>query len=663
MPDDKGSPSTDQILVKFMDVSYTYMIYSNFYNKNATIESLMDDILKNYTLYYSWHVDFLQPPYLAEEQTLEELNLPHNELTIQTDLCFITGDENAVIKVKLDDDKTVTVAIFNDRICRSVLGGYQHVCNNKIYHHTWTQTGPSPDEVPPWNKAHRDTQTIYVRNRRTKQPYARAQQTQSYHHNFWINNVANRIVRSGQYETADEWEARIKLLEKIEFLQKCCRAAMIRKKLHEQSDEYHKRMRLAHERRVEERLEDQHRKTIGLIGKVLPLSEHDVAVLFSMLQKWKKKELDSIRMTYSGPAKIVHEKVMLEKELEVLKGLRNARARLKGDIEVATIVKVFREVGLPITWTTKKLTKVSMDTLETQKARQYFYMYKQLYDCKTFEQYHAVFDVLRNELFGHKCAEGMQILKLIDRVSTMMDRKLPKASWEVSVMMIQFLFYQHLFQDSCNNGMTDRMRRLKEKSMEKNLEMCLKCNKLCNREVMFFNGNVKKLRICKMCNWKYGAEIDMPPYKFILKQIRKYERLHNGTSSMCFILQDSDVYKIISDIWHNHSALSESKDIYELRLPRWDKRQEWSPWNCILLTNKEAIQHLKIEDLKTVYDEAFCNHILDKHVLSKTLFKQMIYVDRHFSNKMNLDPRLDGEKEYIKFVPVNSKLRIYYSCH
>ena len=37
--------------------------------------------------------------------------------------------------------------------------------------------------------------------------------------------------------------------------------------------------------------------------------------------------------------------------------------------------------------------------------------------------------------------------------------------------------------------------------------------------------------------------------------------------------------------------------MYELRLIRWNYNEEWSPWNCILLTHSEADIHGQLSNL------------------------------------------------------------------
>jgi hypothetical protein len=57
---------------------------------------------------------------------------------------------------------------------------------------------------------------------------------------------------------------------------------------------------------------------------------------------------------------------------------------------------------------------------------------------------------------------------------------------------------------------------------------------------------------------------------------------------------------MFKNIWDSHSALSEESDIYSLIFVRWNRREEFSPWNCILLTLHEATAHSKLEDIDAV---------------------------------------------------------------
>ena len=81
---------------------------------------------------------------------------------------------------------------------------------------------------------------------------------------------------------------------------------------------------------------------------------------------------------------------------------------------------------------------------------------------------------------------------------------------------------------------------------------------------------------------------------------------------------------MFKNIWDSHSILSEESDIYTLTFVRWNRREEFSPWNCILLTLQEATAHLKIDDL-----EAVCT-FESIHILDRFLYRVIV---NHFVKK------------------------------
>lgn len=56
----------------------------------------------------------------------------------------------------------------------------------------------------------------------------------------------------------------------------------------------------------------------------------------------------------------------------------------------------------------------------------------------------------------------------------------------------------------------------------------------------------------------------------------------------------------MENVWDSQSVLSAMDDLYELVLIRWDQQDEWSPWNCVLLTKEEASAHAKLENVNEV---------------------------------------------------------------
>ena len=124
--------------------------------------------------------------------------------------------------------------------------------------------------------------------------------------------------------------------------------------------------------------------------------------------------------------------------------------------------------------------------------------------------------------------------------------------------------------------------------------------------------------------------MDISIYRAILRSIRREERKLGAIASYAFIIQENDIKYIVENIWHGHSVLSQCNQRTELRLPRWTTADDWSPWNCVCLTDAEARAHSKIHYLDRYYDANIMKNIQSKHALAKTAFRQLKEVDNSF---------------------------------
>ena len=53
---------------------------------------------------------------------------------------------------------------------------------------------------------------------------------------------------------------------------------------------------------------------------------------------------------------------------------------------------------------------------------------------------------------------------------------------------------------------------------------------------------------------------------------------------------------MVLNFWGSQSVLSGCSELENLRFVRWRPSEEWAPWNCVLLTEREAKVHRKIGD-------------------------------------------------------------------
>jgi len=104
-------------------------------------------------------------------------------------------------------------------------------------------------------------------------------------------------------------------------------------------------------------------------------------------------------------------------------------------------------------------------------------------------------------------------------------------------------------------------------------------------------------------------------------------------TSFAFIIQETDIKYIIENIWHGISILSQCGVTSDLRLSRWDVTKEWSPWNCICLTDSEARIHARCIDLELIYGEKIMKECLSKHSLARSVYSHLKKIDQSFAEE------------------------------
>lgn len=175
--------------------------------------------------------------------------------------------------------------------------------------------------------------------------------------------------------------------------------------------------------------------------------------------------------------------------------------------------------------------------------------------------------------------------------------------------------------------------------------MCHKCKIVRPLSEFALDTRHGILNVCKLCADLKVTVIDNSVYRAILRAIRREERKRGALASYAFIIQEADIRFIIENIWHGHSILSQNSHRPDLRLPRWKIGDDWSPWNCICLTENEARAHVKIKYLDKVYEENLMIDIQNKNILARSAFKRLAAVDNDFVQSGDWwDVGLDGKE-------------------
>lgn len=166
---------------------------------------------------------------------------------------------------------------------------------------------------------------------------------------------------------------------------------------------------------------------------------------------------------------------------------------------------------------------------------------------------------------------------------------------------------------------------------------------------------MRHLGKCKACMMKENiatARKDDSIYSILLGVCRLQEEAKRGKSNTetvnnaVDLMQESDIEYLVDTVWNRSSAISGARNLDELVLTRWDPRYELSPWNCILLTKKEAIVHDAQDDPVSLYNPDFVQRISQKLLLARQHFGQLPWLAKYIKTHYKEDKK--G-----KLVPVN----------
>ncbi|XP_063541661.1 IQ and ubiquitin-like domain-containing protein [Cydia strobilella] len=530
--------------------------------------------------------------------------------------------------------KKVNVEVFSLPMKKPYLGGYKNIHTGQIYHHAYTQTPQKPEKLPPEKKNCRDTQTAEEREKIFDTSYSRATQmnsTQAY-----IPNVTDRIVVPKHYETYEEMKARLNHDHYASVIQRAFRHQQFRQKVERWLKVCMERIaRMKEEDRLER--EAMERRLRGdLITKTFPKTREDFDQLYAMVDRWKHAEISRISQLHSKGPKIAEFTLLLDKEVELLRCIESYRVKVKEDSRKIKEQQFLEEISKPIAWFGKDDKLITMETVEVQRARKLKELYNSFLreNMEIKERLELLVD-MKYALteFRHPLAE--EIITLLDRECDLVVRRCDDQQLDFLRRRIASSVLQFIKTSELNSGVTKCKDIRDYRKMENTrLHYCEMCNKVKPYSEFPLDARMSWFLTCKSCSWKDANEnlwIDMTPYKFILRAVQRDERRRKCWGSLAFVLHEKDIFFIVEKLWHSHSAISECKDVTELRLCRWNVHEDWSPWNCFLVTVAEMKTHLRLERPEEVYDEELVQKVANKHKLAKANFEQMTAVNKRYT--------------------------------
>ncbi|KAM8980331.1 IQ and ubiquitin-like domain-containing protein [Sarcophilus harrisii] len=534
---------------------------------------------------------------------------------------------NNVITVRVQSGakvyQDIIVEIEKTDFHKPFLGGFRHKITGIEYHNAGTQTAPKKLS-PKVSFFTRSTQTVVEKKKLVATTNRTS--TQMTKIGVYVSNMTDKLLTPRKYFTADEYHA--KRLAAVLVIQRYFRkwlAKKIVKGLKEQ-----KKVRLEWEKQEERRKEKEKKDWLKreYERRINPYSDEDFELLFRALEDWRVDQMDYIDENFTGAERKAALCELLEKETQIIASIGRQRIRANNKRQEKSITRFLDKCSAPKKWISSNNTETVMDTQYTIRAREL----QDIYNCIIIknicdDERLDVLLTLKHTVKEHECKLTQDILELIDREVDLMMRGVKCANLEGLRKRIATLFLQYIKTPLFNPEVARHLKVPQDPAkLYKNIYFCHSCGKYLPSTEFSISStsyHIIKCRKCCMLDNEARQREAFLKYKILLKELYQSEAEYDDDSQIAYLIQLHDLQYLIENIWASQSALSAWDDLYDLVIVRWDKTQEWAPWNCILLTKDEAVAHLKIKKLEEGYEPVFIHRIKHKHILAKNYFSQI----------------------------------------
>lgn len=586
---------------------------------------------------------------LEDNQTLEslgatslgtfELDLRGNSVQLPCKPAYYLPVVDVItVNVNCKPQKSLVVEIERCSVDKPWLGGYRNRKTNKEYHHSTAQTDFRPKIY--LNK---------VQESKWSQTCADKGIGRDAVNNAWtqtctsgIQEGEGKMLQSKLYKSYQTWLLEDYVLNSVLKIQRAFRSTLARRKLIQQQ-----KAAAIEQRNQSMAMTSQPSVTYT----VLESKQQNFYSLYTMIGKWWKKERQRIREIEAENSRKAAQMNLLKKEIKFLLEMEKQRSELKYELTKHDDITFLNKTSKPKMFKNKTGKLLTMDTVGNQKARVLKEIYAKCITTTTELQ----------ELKG-SVTEGPNRVQVLDELYTIVSESSYKykkdlldaigmekdlIAMQADTCSVQSVrarveqMFRHFIRQPEVNPEADSYYRPNEKRVL-NVYTCIRCKRNLAATDFSLESRVNRTNVCANCEWTEQVghkHIDMAPYRRILKALRHEEMQMAAYESECFLMQPTEVYRLVSVVWREKSALGESSQLNGLRLVRWRQNEPWSPWNCILLTRSEAEAHCRLEgDPADCYDEQFVQWITNRHMTARLQFSNLVQAVKNRKAKKKVKP-------------------------
>lgn len=542
------------------------------------------------------------------------------------------------VRVQTEDSSYKDVVVEIERTTRKkpFLGGYRHKKTSIEYHHASAQTMQKPRPPSGIEKYCRDTQTVEQHHR--VQQTTNDTATQMTGIGVYVSNMEDKLLTPNKYTTADEHHSMI--LQRIIIIQKYYRRWLAKRYVQKLKDDKRQRLEFEKQEEIRKKKEKADRIKKEFERRMNPKTKEDFDLLYHALEKWRQEELTRIDETLTGAERKAALCMLLDQETQLIASIGRHKLEADGENKDKRIQDFLDKAASPKKWRGFDGKTTEMDTPFTIRAKELRDIYNSInMKYLTQDERLDVLLTLKHTVKEHDCKLTQEIIELIDREADLLMRGVKESNLDGLRKRISTLFLQYIKTPTFNPEAAKLLKVPQDPSvLRKNIYFCPSCNSYLPSTEFALSSNSRNVGKCRRCTKiDNDARVrqDYSLYKFLLKQLRKAEEKMGDGSKIAFLLQEHDLRYLVDKVWGGQSILSAWDDLFDLTLVRWNKHEEWSPWNCILLTKDEAAAHEKLVNLEEGYGNVFIQKIQQKHVLARNYFSRLPGIAEHVRERAN----------------------------
>lgn len=297
------------------------------------------------------------------------------------------------------------------------------------------------------------------------------------------------------------------------------------------------------------------------------------------------------------------------------------------------------ETAKPLTLNFKTKAPITISTVESQRGTQLKELYETLRrrDLSIEERIDFLLHIDRM-LKNHR-----KELELTDRLLCLIHKEIDYLSHSIAQDKIETLrqrielhFLKYIRSRDINPNMNKILDRRYPPDCGPNLLQCDHCFKVkhINKfQTESFSDTV--LPTCKSCFYLrvIGCKPeDHSKYSSMLQQLREEELKYCTLSPVPFLINESTVHYLVSNVWASQSPISHQTDLIKLKLARWILHLDWTPWNNIVLTEEEYECHVNVKHVYSFYSASFIHKVQRRNLRAKMHFHNLYKLEHYMKS-------------------------------